>query len=591
MQPIHRVARPIGLLLLLALIPAAKAQTSERASLGVTGAEGNNISFGGRLSADGRFVVFETQATNLIPGDSNANRDVLVRDRWLGTTAVISLDDAGSQGSLGSGSHAPDVSADGRFVVFHSFAGNFGAVGDTTGVADVFVRDRDPDANGSYDEAGSTTTQVSLDLAGAQPNGGSMSPRISDDATVVAFDSAATDLVAGGGAGGQFAVYARDLAAGTNELISVSIGGTGTTGFVQDISEDGRFVLFFSNATTLVAGDANGFADVFVRDRAAATTTKISTGPGGAAGNGNSAQGRMSADGRYVVYYSRATNLVSGGTANALGIFLCDRDPDGNGSYDEGNAVTELVSKNSFEVETAGNIEPLYAPTVTDDGRYVAFTGGDSSGSCCDLVPEDVNNNFDVFIRDRTAGTTTRVSVDDDGAVQSFKSWEPDFDADGDVLAFGTWSALASGDANTHQDVYVRDQTTWRDLAWNMAGSTSPPPIKSVPVLTGHGTLEPGSACSLRLVQATKGALCTLVAGTANLSTPFYGGMLVPSPDLAVLPLFVSSPATAFGGFDLAFTWPVGVPAGFALYLQVWVADTAGPHDLVSSNGLVGTTP
>ncbi len=578
----NRILSVVLVTLLAAAAGPARAQTSTRASLGVTGTQGNDISHSARISGDGRFVAFETVATNLVPSDSNANHDVLVRDLLLGTTTVISVNTAGSQGIPGTGSHLPDISEDGRFIVFHSYAPNFGTMGDGTGVSDIFIRDRDVDGNGVFDEAGSTTTQISIDKFGTQPNAGSTNAQISDDGKIVAFGSSATDLVPAGGA--SPAVFVRDLAAGTNELISVDMFGLPATAFVQDISSDGRYVLFWSNDPDLVVGDTNGISDVFVRDRATATTTRISDGYAGAEPDGWSAGSRISANGRFVTFYSRAKNLVAGGSLEFANAFVRDRDPDANGVCDEANAFTELVSINSYEVEGTGLIEGTYPPSISDDGRYVAFTGGDSSGTCCDLVLEDVNGAFDVFIRDRLKGVTTRHSVNDDGAVFGFKSWGPDFDASGEVLAFSTWSPLDPADTNTHEDIYVRDQSVWRDLAWNMTGSSAPP--KSVPVLTGHGTLEASSAGSLRLVQAKKGATSFLVAGTTQLSVPFLGGILVPSANIVVIAIPVSSPATPLGGWEAPVTWPAGVPSA-----QVWVADPAGPFGYVSSNGLRGVAP
>jgi hypothetical protein len=417
-----------------------------------------------------------------------------------------------------------------------------------------------------------------------------MSPRISDDGAVVAFDSAATDLVAAGGVGGaEFAVFARDLSTGSNELVSVDLFGLPAMGRVQDISADGRWILFWSTDPDLVPLDTNGQADVFAYDRTTTAITRMSVATGGGEGNNWSRGASMSSDGRFVAFYSRATNLVAGGIANAEAIYLRDRDPGANGIYDEGDATTELVSINSFEVEGLGAVEATFAPSLSDDGRFVAFSAGDSSGDCCDLVVEDVNGNFDVFLRDRVRGETTRLSVDALGQAKGGKSWEPDLSSDGLVLAYSTWSALVADDLNTHEDIYVRDQTTWRDLSWNMAGSLAPPPaapVKSVPTLAGAGTLAPGSSNSLSLVQAKKGAPSYLGLGLSELSIPFLGGLLVPSPDV-VIGIPVSSPATPFGGWTLAFTWPAEL-AGVDAYFQCWVIDLAGPAAVVSSNGLRG---
>jgi len=583
----------LRLLTILALITAqAAAQTSTRASLGLAGDEGNDISYSPSISADGRFVAFETGATNLIPGDSNGNKDVLVRDLLLGVTAVVSVNSAGDQGSPGTGSHQPDTSSDGRYVAFHSFAPNFGSLGDVSGVSDIFLRDRDPDEDGLYDEANSTTVQVSLTGAGTQPNGGSYNVRISGDGTVVAFESAASNLVVEGGPSGA-GIFVRDLDTGINELVAKDLLDLPVNASLQDLSRDGRHVVYSSNDPDIVTGDTNGFTDVFVHDRLLGTTVRISVDSFGAEGSNWSRDATLSEDGRYVAFFTKV-GLVPTDTDFVGDMYLRDRDPDENGLFDEGNGTTTLVSVNSFGVQTEGAIGETYAPFVSDDGRFVAFSGGDSSGSCCDLVVEDTDGTFDVFLRDLETGLTTRMSVTDDGKSLGGKSWAPSLSADGSLVAFGTWSALDGADTNTHEDIYVRNQTLWRDIGWNMAGTIAPfpaPPDKSVPVLTGSGALTAGSSGALELVQTTKGATSHLFVGLANISAGFKGGTLVPSPSLLISPLAVSTPGGPFGGWTLAFTWPGGVPSGAVFYFQVWVEDVAGPFGLVSSNGLSATTP
>jgi len=580
-----------ALCLALVVAPLA-AQTSDRASLGVLGAQGDDISFNPSLSADGRFVVWETGASSFIPGDSNANRDILVRDTLLGSTAVISLNSAGEQSTAPTGNHAPDISSDGRYVAFHSYAPNFDALGDTTGVSDVFLRDRDPDGDGLYDESNATTTRVSLDLAGGQPNAGSFTPKISGDGSVVAFVSGASDLVAAGVSGSS--VFARDLVTGVNELVSRTPGGLPRHGSLTDISRDGRYVTYWSSASDIVPGDTNGMEDVFVYDRVTATTVRVSVDSSGAEGSSWSARATLSADGRYVAFFSKA-QLVADDVDFAGDIYLHDRDPDENGVFDEANGTTVLVNRNSFGVITEGAIGESYPPFVSDDGRWVAFSGGDSSGSCCDLVVEDNDGAFDVFLRDMHAGITTRVSVTDDGLALGSKAWAPSLSADGAVIAFSTGAPLDADDTNTHEDVYVHDRRVWADIGWNMAGSLAsfPFPVKKgSPTLTGAGTLEPGSTGAMTLSRTTKGAVSYALLGLSQIDASFKLGVLVPAPDYFVGPIAVSAPPTeAYGGWSLPFTWPVGVPSGTEFFAQVWVVDAAGPVGLVSSNGLRGTAP
>jgi Tol biopolymer transport system component len=165
-----------------ASLPAWGQEVIERVSLGPGGVESNGYSHDPVLSADGRFVAFTSNATNLVAGDTNRRSDVFVRDRETGTTERVSLGTNGRQGNGNSGE--PALSADGRFVAFISSAGNL-VPDDTNGIADVFVHDRRTGA----------TERVSIGLSGSQPNSYSEEPALSADGRIVAFTSRATNLV------------------------------------------------------------------------------------------------------------------------------------------------------------------------------------------------------------------------------------------------------------------------------------------------------------------------------------------------------------------------------------------------------------
>jgi len=174
----------VGILALLQTPAAALAGTTERVSVDNAGNQGNAASSGDGISGDGRFVVFTSSATNLVPGDTNSVADVFVRDRQTGTTERVSVDSAGNQGNAGSS--GVGISGDGRFVVFTSSATNL-VPGDTNSVADVFVRDRQT----------GTTERESVDSAGNQGNAASSGDGISADGSFVVFTSSATNLVPG----------------------------------------------------------------------------------------------------------------------------------------------------------------------------------------------------------------------------------------------------------------------------------------------------------------------------------------------------------------------------------------------------------
>ena len=287
--------------------------TTERVSVSTSGAQGDfGYSDHPSISADGRFVAFDSFASTLVAGDTNGFIDDFVRDRLNGTTERVSVGAAGLQGNYHS--QFPSISADGRFVAFETEANNL-VMGDTNARVDVLVRDR---LNG-------TTLRVSVASGGAQATGGdSLRPALSADGRCVAFESDATNLVAGD-TNAFRDIFVHELASGATERVSLDWLGNQSSPECNfaSISGDGRLVTFHSPAA-LVPGDFNGFHDVFLRDRLLATTDRVSVSSGGAEGNLLSTSGSLSADGRFVVFPSVATNLVSGDTNSQGDVFVRD---------------------------------------------------------------------------------------------------------------------------------------------------------------------------------------------------------------------------------------------------------------------------
>ncbi|MEG4143910.1 TolB family protein, partial [Microcoleus sp. Pol7_B1] len=291
------------------------ANTTIRVSVDSAGNQANSDSSIPFISADRRFVVFESNATNLVPGDTNNERDIFVRDLLTNTTTRVSVDSASNQAN--SGSYIASISADGRFVAFSSFASNL-VPGDTNNTTDVFVRDT----------LANTTTRVSVDSAGNQANDVSYSylPSISADGRFVAFESNATNLVPGD-TNDTGDIFVRDTLTNTTTRVSVdSAGNQGNGGSVElSMSADGRFVAFSSFATNLVPGDTNDTSDIFVRDTLTNTTTRVSVDSAGNQGNGVFGSSiSISPDGRFVAFDSTASNLVPGDTNNERDIFVRD---------------------------------------------------------------------------------------------------------------------------------------------------------------------------------------------------------------------------------------------------------------------------
>ncbi len=292
-----------------------------RVSVDGTGGQGNGPSFGAAISADGTQIAFASAATNLVLGDTNNLIDIFVFDRSTnpGQATRVSVGPAGAQAVGPAGSTSPSLSADGRLVAYASAASNL-VPNDTNNEYDIFL----------YDRIAGVTTRVSVDSTGAQAAGGpSESPSLSNDGSLVAFRSAANNLVAND-TNNAADVFVKDLSAGQTSRVSVDSAGTQANGAsaVRDggMSADGRFVVFQSSANNLVAGDGNGFADIFVRDRTTGQTTRQSVSSAGTEATGGASDSPViSGNGTAIAFDSSATNLVATDGNNLLDVFLASR--------------------------------------------------------------------------------------------------------------------------------------------------------------------------------------------------------------------------------------------------------------------------
>jgi Tol biopolymer transport system component len=433
MNRLHRAPVPVlaaSLALLLAAPVIAATPSTTLVSVSSSGEQQNAYTFPNSqpsISADGRFVAFVSLASNLAPGDTNRRDDVFVRDLRNRTTERVSVS---SEGKRANGfSEHPSISADGRFVAFASAATNLVAH-DTNGTKDVFVRDRRKGA----------TELVSVSSAGRRGNRTSWSPSISADGRFVAFASSATDFVAGD-TNGQADVFVHDRRSGRTRRVSVSSSwrqGNRRSG-EPSISADGRFIAFSSAATNLVPGDTNAWGDVFVRDRRNGTTTRVSVSSTGKQGDHWSSHASISADGRFVVFVSKARTLLHPRAGGIDTVFVHDRR----------NGTTALVSASLTGAMTGS--KSLH-PSISADGRFIAF-----ECPAGNLVAGDTNEDWDVFVRDRKLGTTTRVSVSSSGEQGILWSRSSSISADGRFVAFWSESSnLVVGDTNDRPDVFIR---------------------------------------------------------------------------------------------------------------------------------------
>ncbi|HUR29353.1 MAG TPA: calcium-binding protein [Planctomycetota bacterium] len=283
-----------------------------RVSVATGGGEADAESRDPRISPDGRFVVFGSFSRTLVVPHSSSNQDIFVHDRALGTTVMVNFPNAGGLGNQNS-AHA-DISDDGLWVVFESTATNL-VSGDSNGASDIFLSDV---ANGGL-------ARISLTPAGNQADQASRYPDLAGDGSVCVFESSATNLVAADG-NGSSDIFLRVLATGVTELVSVSSAGTQGFGgsFRPCISRDARFVAFQSTASDLVAGDTNLQTDIFVRDRANGTLVRVSVDDLGQEALGRSDEPSISADGRWIVFSSTAANLVSGDANGWSDVFRRD---------------------------------------------------------------------------------------------------------------------------------------------------------------------------------------------------------------------------------------------------------------------------
>lgn len=364
---------------------------TQRVSVSSNEVEANDESDSPSLNANGTLVAFDSEASNLVPDDTNDADDVFVRDVLAGTTELVSVNNRENQGNASS--FSPDISPTGRWVAFSSTASNL-VRGDTNQTTDIFVRDR---LEGS-------TERVSVASDGTEANGFSGAPSISDSGRYVAFNSFANNLVAGDD-NGQVDVFLHDRVTGETTLVSRSATGERSDGFsgIPAISGNGRYVAFLSQATNLVEGDDNAAQDVYLADLATGTIERISVNSAEEGANaqsgfsqrGSTSQVDISDDARYVTFDSFATNLVAADTNEAIDVFRRDRL----------EGTTALMSVSDTEVPGDRSSSD---PAISADGQVVSFISQATNlvrrdTNRCPLFP-DFGSCPDVFVRDTRAG-------------------------------------------------------------------------------------------------------------------------------------------------------------------------------------------
>ena len=371
------------------------------------------------ISSNGRFIVFETSASNLVDATAGkvSAQNVYAADRLTGSVRLVSVTPSGAPGSGFGGS----VSADGRFVAFFSASNDLVANDRNPSGSDVFVRDL---------ETGQTE-RVPMDPISPEVYRTNTQPALSADGNLVAFSSSATSLASG--VPTQICLYDRTTHAIT--LVSPTHDGRAPDGgsVMPAVSADGRIIAFSSNATNLIPGDGNGKYDVVVRDLRTATTERVSVATDGTEADADCWAPAVSADGRFVVFWSEATSLVPDDTNRVADVFLRDRQA----------GTTERVSVSSSGAQgdrASPHPASPWSVAVSADGRFIAF-----GSEATNLVPNDVGGFDDVFVRDRALGTTVLVSVTIDGIQGDWHSGAPVLTPDARSIAFSSEAPNLTG--------------------------------------------------------------------------------------------------------------------------------------------------
>jgi Tol biopolymer transport system component len=336
-----------------------------RCSTSTSGGEPNQDCNNPSISADGRYIAFESVAWNLVSDDTNNTYDVFCKDLVTGNLIRCSTDSSGTQGDQESTN--PCMSSDGKFIAFESAATNLVA-GDTNNCRDIFRKNL----------ATGETLRCSADASGIQDNNTCYRPRLSQDGRYVVFESAASNLVSTD-TNGEWDIFRKDMVSGEIVICSTDSSGTQADGSSKyaAMSTDGKYVSFRSDAANLVAGDYNANFDIFLKDLSNGQTVCCSTNPAGSFVNGIGERSAVSDDGRFVVFEARSYFLVGSSGPGSTSIYLKDLST---------GRVLHCANSSIIGGQYGG-----LNPSISSDGRYVAFE------SRTPLVAGDNNDLTDIF--------------------------------------------------------------------------------------------------------------------------------------------------------------------------------------------------
>lgn len=413
--------------LALSSISLAAADEIERVSVAVDGTQGNGYSERPAMSLNGQYVVFQSDSDNLIPGGTSGEDLIFLKNRMTGAVVLASTAADGSEAEDSCGN--PTVTADGRYVCFNTGSDNLNPE-DDNGDGDVYVKDLQTGA----------IEWISQAPDGSAGDNGSANAFITPDGRYVVFQSRAQNLDPGGDTNGSNRdVFVRDRMTGLLERVSETADGTQANNSCENpyITPDGRFVSFYSSATNLVPGDTNNRSDIFVKDRQTGAIELVSSSTDEMLGDGSCYCHHMSDDGRYVIFRSGSTNLVPGDTNGTYDAFVRDRV----------NGTTERVSVAADGSESDGSSGGVW---ISSDGRFAAFWSRASN-----LVPAGTSQHDQVYVKDRITGRIARVSQSAAGEEGDGSSEAP-FMSGGGCIAFKSRATnLVSNDTNSSRDIFV----------------------------------------------------------------------------------------------------------------------------------------
>lgn len=433
--------------------------TTRRLSTGPGNTDSNGVSNDSSLSPDGRFVTFSSMASNLTDTDANVYSDVFYHDLYTNQTQLISLSDIYAHGD--GDSTNPVISRDGEWVLFESEASNLvtgddlnncGRLKDTNNVKDIFSYDLDDglsrisirSVDGTCNEANGESSQAAISYQYLSEETISFTSEANNLASLN-DDNEASDIFYNSGSDFSFDPVS------INKANQFGKADSSSPSIRLDAFSVQSTVAFQSHASNLLgdASDTNVLSDIFVGD-GFSQLVRVSVSSGGAQANGHSIEPSVSASGRFVVFASWATNLAAGSDTNGKSdIFLRDRDTDDDGVFDEVGAVSTTLVSSALN-GGAGNGASALA-YITANGRYIVFTSWAS-----DLVSGDSNGVGDVFVYDRQLEQMTRVSVGENGEQGDDGSFRPVISDDGNYVVFESdASNLTEDDHNEYRDVFV----------------------------------------------------------------------------------------------------------------------------------------